>query len=86
MNWWLPPQASTFAPTIDTIFTVILIITGLALVIVESGLIWFSIKYRERPGRKAYYTHGNAKAEYIWTAVPAVVVVGLALVSNHYWT
>ncbi|HEX7123683.1 MAG TPA: cytochrome c oxidase subunit II [Gemmatimonadaceae bacterium] len=86
MNWWLPPQASTFAPTIDTIFTVILVITGLALVIVESGLIWFSIKYRERPGRKAYYTHGNAKAEYIWTAVPAVVVVGLALVSNHYWT
>lgn len=85
MPWWLPPQASTFAPPIDGMFLAILIITGIAFVIVEVGLIWFSIKYRARPGRKAHFTHGNATAEYIWTAVPAVVCVGLALVSNHYW-
>ena len=85
MSWWLPVQASSFAPQIDGMFTAILIITGIAFVIVESGLIWFVFKYRERPGRKAYYTHGNINAEYVWTAVPAVVCVGLALVSNHYW-
>jgi cytochrome c oxidase subunit 2 len=85
MQWWLPVQASSFAPQIDGIFTAILIITGLAFFVVEGGLIWFIIKYRARPGQKAYYTHGNIKAEYVWTAVPAVVCVGLALVSNHYW-
>ena len=85
MNWWLPTPASTFAGPIDGMFLAILIITGIAFVVVESGLIWFVIKYRARPGRKAYYTHGNVTAEYIWTAVPAVVCVGLALVSNHYW-
>ena len=86
MDWWLPVQASAVAPQIDGMFTAILIITGIAFVIVEAGLIWFAIKYRARPGRKAYYTHGNIKAEYVWTAVPAVVCVGLGLVSNHYWT
>lgn len=85
MPWWLPVQASTYAPQIDGMFTAILIITGVAFFIVEGGLLWFIFKYRERPGRKAYYTHGNVKAEYVWTAFPAVVVVGLGLVSNHYW-
>ncbi len=42
-------------------------------------------KYRGRPGRKGHYTHGNAKAEVVWTAIPAVTVVALGLVSNHYW-
>lgn len=85
MKWWLPAPASTFAGPIDAMFTAILIITGIAFVLVESGLIWFIFKYRARPGQKAYFTHGNVQAEYIWTAVPAVVCVGLALVSNHYW-
>ena len=85
MSWWLPLQGSTFAPQIDGLFIAILIITGLAFVIVEAGLIWFVIKYRGRPGRKGHYTHGSAKAEVIWTAIPAVTVVALGLVSNHYW-
>ena len=37
--------------------------------------VWFLWKYRARPGRKAHYTHGNVKAEVIWTVVPAVIVV-----------
>jgi cytochrome c oxidase subunit 2 len=85
MSWWLPPQYSTFGPAIDGLFIAILIITGIAFVIVEAGLIWFAIKYRGRPGRKAFYTHGITKAEVIWTAIPAVTVVALGLVSNHYW-
>ncbi len=85
MNWWLPPQASTFAPTIDAMFTWILIITGITFVLVEAGLIWFVIAYRGRPGRKAFYTHGNTRAEVIWTAIPAVTMVILGLASNGLW-
>ena len=51
MHWWLPTAASTFAGPIDGLFLAILIITGIALVIVEVGLLWFSVKYRARPGR-----------------------------------
>ncbi len=85
MSWWLPLKASTFAGEIDGLFTAVLIITGIAFVVVEIGLVWFSVKYRNRPGRTAYYTHGNNTAEIIWTAIPAVTVVALGLVSNHYW-
>src|SRR6185295_5962320 len=85
MRWWLPDAGSTFAGPIDTMFTVILIITGIALVLVELGVVTFVIRYRARPGRKAFYTHGITKAEVIWTAIPAVTVVALGLVSNHYW-
>ena len=85
MNWWLPAAASTFAGPIDALFVTILIITGIALVVVEVGLLWFSVQYRARPGRKAFYTHGSTRAEVIWTAIPAVTVVALGIVSNHYW-
>src|SRR3989454_6069625 len=71
MHWWLPPKGSTFAGPIDGLFIAILIITGIAFVVVESGLIWFIVRYRGRPGRKAFYTHGNTRAEVIWTAIPA---------------
>src|SRR2546426_9188207 len=84
MHWWLPQQGSTFAGPIDGLFIAILIITGIAFVLVEAGLIWFIVKYRG-PGRKAFYTHGNTRAEVIWTTIPAVTMVALGLVSNHYW-
>jgi cytochrome c oxidase subunit II len=74
MRWWLPDAGSTFAKPIDALFLAILIITGIALVLVEVGLVTFVIKYRARPGRKAF-----------WTAIPAVTMVALGLISNHYW-
>lgn len=85
MSWWLPPAASTYAADIDFLFIVILVITGIAFVIVEVGLVWFAVKYRARPGRKAYFTHGNNTAEIIWTAVPAVTMVILGIMSNGVW-
>jgi len=85
MRWWLPDAGSTFAGPIDTLFLVILILTGIALVVVEVGVVTFMIRYRARPGRKAFYTHGSKRAEVIWTAIPAVTMVALGLVSNHYW-
>lgn len=85
MGWILPPGASTFASDIDFIYYLILVITGIAFVIVEVGLIWFLIKYRARPGRRAAYTHGSMKAEVIWTAVPAVTVVIIGILSGAVW-
>ncbi|MBI4421796.1 MAG: cytochrome c oxidase subunit II [Gemmatimonadetes bacterium] len=90
MNWtyftWLVPRgSSTFAGEIDFLYYLILVITGIAFVIVEAGLLWFAIKYRARPGRKAYYTHGNATAEITWTAVTAVTVVVLGIMSAGLW-
>jgi len=39
----------------------------------------------ESPMRKAYYIHGSARAEIIWTAIPAVTVVALGIMSAGLW-
>lgn len=85
MGWILPAGASSYAGEIDWLYYLILVITGLAFVIVEAALIWFLIRYRARPGRRAHYTHGSLRAEAIWTAVPAVVVVVIGLLSAGVW-
>jgi cytochrome c oxidase subunit 2 len=86
MQWILPPSASTFAGDIDFLYYLILGITGVAFVVVEVGLLWFAIRYRARPGRRATYTHGNLRAEVVWTAIPAVTVVALGLMSGGVWS
>jgi cytochrome c oxidase subunit 2 len=61
------------------------VITGIAFVVVEVGLLWFAVRYRARPDRKATYTHGNLRAEVVWTAIPAVTVVTLGVLSGGVW-
>jgi cytochrome c oxidase subunit 2 len=85
LSWLLPPGASTFVDEIDWLYDTILVITGIAFILTEGVLIWFLVKYRGRPGRRARYTHGNVKAEYIWTGVTAVVVVWIGLASAGGW-
>ena len=86
MSWLLPPGNSTFAGDIDFLYYVILVITGIAFFVVEGGLVWFIIKYRRRPGRKAYYTHGSMTAEVVWTAIPAVTLIIIGIMSGRVWT
>src|SRR5215470_7212848 len=81
----LPPGESSYADEIDSIFRLILWITGIIFVIVELLLVFFLIRYRHREGRRALYTHGNNRLEVIWTIVPAVICVVLALLSRRLW-
>ena len=81
----LPEQASTYAPEIDNMFHLIMWITGVIFVIVELMLVYFLWRYRHREGRTAHYTHGNNRLEVIWTIVPALICVMLALLSRRIW-
>jgi cytochrome c oxidase subunit II len=83
--WRLPANISTFGADIDSMFFLIAVITGIVFVLVEVVLIYFLIRYRWRPGRKATYTHGNAKLEVIWTTATAVIVVAIGLMSRGLW-
>lgn len=85
MNWLLPPSYSTFGPEIDRMYYIILAITGVIFVVTEVLLVYFLVKYRKREGHKAEYIEGSAKAEIIWTAVPAVIVVAIGLMSAGLW-
>jgi cytochrome c oxidase subunit 2 len=83
--WRLPEQASTYAGRIDGIFNLILWITGIVFFAVEITLLVFVFKYRARPGGKATYTHGSNRLEVIWTIIPALILVFLAVMSQDSW-
>ncbi|MCZ6695536.1 MAG: cytochrome c oxidase subunit II [Acidobacteria bacterium] len=86
MSSWLPESASTYSSTIDNMFYLILVFTGVAFVLTEGLLFLFVFLYRRRQGRRATYTHGNNTLEVIWTVVPAILLVVLAVASRTAWT
>ena len=87
LEWWLPGpvSASTFGPSIDRLFYVIYYVTGITFILVQGALLAFVVLYRERPGRRATYTHGNTTLEIIWTVTPAVLLVVMGIVSRSVW-
>jgi cytochrome c oxidase subunit 2 len=87
MNWsWMLPAAfSSYAPQIDRMYYIILVITGVVFVITEVLLLAFVFVYRHREGHKAEYIHGNVAAEVIWTAIPFVIVMWIGLASRSVW-
>ena len=85
MDWSLPPNFSTHGDVIDQLFWIILGLTGLAFVLVEGGIIWFLVRYRGTPSRRAHYTHGSNRLEVVWTVIPAVIIVVLGGYSAMVW-
>lgn len=83
----LPPGASTYAPKVDQLFWAILWITGFFFFLVQAGLLYFVLKYRQRPGKpvSASYIHGNTLLEIIWTLIPALILLGLTIASQKVW-
>src|SRR5512135_2607688 len=86
MHWWFPGNASSVGGKVDSLFYVILCITGAVFVLVEATLLVFLVRYRKRAGRTATYVEGSTKAEIIWTSIPAVILVSLALFSQPLWS
>lgn len=85
MDWSLPPNLSVHGQGVDEMYYLILIITGIAFVLVEVGIVWFVFRYRHREGRRALYHHGSDRLELVWTAVPALVMVFLGIASGRIW-
>jgi len=86
LNWWLPENVSSFGADIDWLFHLIYAITGITAVLVFVTLITFLVMYRDRPGRRATYTHGNTTLEIVWTIVPALILVILTFLSVPAWS
>jgi cytochrome c oxidase subunit 2 len=82
---WFPENVSTFGAKMDSMFMIILWITGITFVVVEVMLLYFAVKYRHKPGRRAHYVHGNKRLEIIWTAVTFVIVLFVAAISVEPW-
>ena len=85
-DWWLNTNYAEHGKSVDQIFYFIFWLTSAITVVVEIVLVWFMFKYRHRPGmQKAIYSHGNTRLEMIWTLIPAVILIVLALWTKRVW-
>jgi cytochrome c oxidase subunit 2 len=91
-DWWLPNPPdnyhhviSTFGREIDSLFVIILWITGIVFIGTQVALVWAAYKFVDRPGRVATYFHGSQRLEVIWTIIPSAILVFIALYQMGTW-
>src|SRR5215510_16021165 len=85
-TWWLPHGASASAPWIDHQFALTYALMGVVFVLAQVSLGFLVWKYRDRPSAEPVkYSHGNNTLELLWTALTAVLFVGLNLMGGHVW-
>lgn len=78
-----PVQASAEAKPVDDLFQISLVIGGAIFLLVQ-GLLVFSVwRFRAKPNdaSEGAAIHGNTTLEIVWTAIPAVIVFVLTILS-----
>jgi cytochrome c oxidase subunit 2 len=77
---WFPPLASKQAKEVSSLFDVMLVVSVPVFVLVEVVVVFSVIKFRQRPGQELQDgppIHGDTRLEVIWTAIPALLLIGL---------
>lgn len=82
-NGLLPVAASSEAKLIDGLFNSMMTIGFGLFLLVEGALIYAAIAFRRKEGDMGDGEHleGNIPLEIVWTAIPAVVVLGISIYS-----
>ena len=72
---------SEFSRDTDYLWDLLLILGTVVFVLVEAILLYVVFRYRHRPNddRKPPQTHGNTTLEILWTLIPAVILVFIAV-------
>ncbi|HLP88368.1 MAG TPA: cytochrome c oxidase subunit II [Nostocaceae cyanobacterium] len=79
----LPVAATDEANLIDGLFNTMMTVSVGIFLLVESALIYTAIKYRRREGdnEDGPPIEGNVPLEILWTAIPAIIVIGISVYS-----
>jgi len=73
----LGPQARSSAE----IYWIMFVAAIVVLAIVDGGLIYAGIKFRDRPGHSAKQFHGHNVLELLWTVIPTIMVISFSVLS-----
>jgi len=79
---WFPADASVQSSNTKTFYDVLLIVSVPVFVLVETVILYSVWKFRMKPGEEEKDgppIHGNTRLEVVWTAVPAILVLGLCI-------
>jgi cytochrome c oxidase subunit II len=78
---WFPSQAAVQAERQDTLYLVLMIISAFIFAIVVTFLVYSMWTFRAKPGDMSDGPpiHGHTVLEIVWTLIPTVIVVTLAV-------
>ena len=81
---WLPTPASREAGRIDFVYWFATWISLAVFAAVTAVLVYALIHFRAKPGdlSDGPPTHGHTQLEIVWTVIPAVLVIAIAIVST----
>ncbi|MFN6487171.1 MULTISPECIES: cytochrome c oxidase subunit II [unclassified Nostoc] len=79
----LPAAATDEAVLVDGLFNAMMIVSTGIFLLVEGILIYSAFRYRRRAGDNADGppVEGNIPLEILWTAIPAIIVIGISVYS-----
>lgn len=83
----LPPQASEEARRTDALFTILLVIGGVVFFLVQGLIYYAAIAFRAKANdvTDGPNIHGNTTLEIVWTVIPSIIVIVLAILSFITW-
>jgi len=81
----LPESASIEGEHEDNLYNITYILIGIVQFIMQFIIFYFSYKYRGRKDKKALFFADSHKLEFIWTAVPSIVLVALIAYGLWQW-
>lgn len=83
---WLPQDVSANGYVIDNLFYFILILTGVIFIATSLVLFWFLWKYdAEKNPEPVKYMHGSHSLEVIWSIIPSVALLFIAIYQMDAW-
>ena len=72
------------------LYNIVLVMAAVVFVAVEAAIIWQALKYRRRKGEESRglppQVHGNRQIEIVWTAIPAIIIAVLFVLSMVEYT
>ena len=85
-NIGLPQDVSEHGRVIDNLFMFILYLTGAVFLVTECALFYFTWKYDARSNAEPVkYSHGSHALEIVWTILPAVTLLFIAIYQMEAW-
>jgi cytochrome c oxidase subunit 2 len=78
---WVNDPQGPQARSVADLYWIMFVAAIVVLAIVDGGIIYAGIKFRERPGHVAKQFHGNNFLELTWTIIPTIMVVSFSVLS-----
>ena len=85
-NWWFPgPSVTELGQRIDNLFFLILYIVTAVFIGTQAALAYALWRASSSKTERAWFTHGSHSLEVIWSVVPSVILLFLALYQMDVW-